>query len=361
MMLPEFPDFLPEKKDGKYIFRWHGQSHTFYTDRSGPRDLSAFAGRMSQVPVGHRLIIVAPYHTALAGLFREKAAFVFLSPFSFSETLPTDDRFFGDSGALVRFINTIEADDKFDIFIPSQWGPAQEIVAKATQAILGHAAIRLKTIRHFGRLWPVNFRLNSQRLGNYGDIAELKEIGIPDALVMAGPSLDSRFAELKSKACIWCADTAVPVLLARGIFPRVIFSVDAGFASLEHFVGATQILKTQKVILIADLTGQPAIQRLPFSRILTFASSHPLVQSLMARDSRFTPLTNPMGDVGSLMKAAHETLFGKAPAAIFGHDGGQRRRITHARGTAYFTRTYNRQNRLLNVESYMLALSRRYS
>lgn len=358
MMLPEFPDFSPGENDGKYLIRWAGEPYTFYTSRSGPRDLAAFKEAIRQTRPGHTTLIIAPYIDAIAGLFQSSSDFIFLSPFSFSSQLPADDRFVGNSPALERLINSIEDQQKFAIHIAPQWRTAGPAVAEAARKILERAAVRLKTIRHFGRLWPVNFRLNAPRVSSYGDIAELRELGQPDALIMAGPSLDQAVLRLSQAHEIWCADTALIPLVARGFIPRVVFSADAGFASREHFVGIGQVIK--EIVLVCDMLGSPAVQRLPFLKTLTYAGSHPLVQELN-RLGRFTTVENPRGDVGSLMQAVHALLFGAPANQVFGHDGGQRRKITHAHGTAYFYRSHVAQNRLNNAETYMLKLSRRYA
>lgn len=55
--------------------------------------------------------------------------------------------------------------------------------------------------------------------------------GIPVILVSAGPSLEKNIEELKKvdqRALIWCADAALPTLLAREIVPDLVASVDAG-------------------------------------------------------------------------------------------------------------------------------------
>ncbi len=229
---------------------------------------------------------------------------------------------------------------------------------QATQQLFERAAVRLKTIRHFGRLWQINFRLNAVRETH--DIIRLKELP-PDLLVMAGPSLDAALPEAARAKLIWCADTALPALVAHGIYPRVVFSVDAGFASSEHFCGLSSDIGTRSTVLVCDLLGNAAVQRLPFEEKLTYQSSHPLVQQFCsAAGHALTPVENPSGDVGSLMRNVHALLFNSAEVKVVGHDGRSLRKITHARGTAYFKRSYMQQNRLFTPESYFARLSRRY-
>ena len=76
--------------------------------------------------------------------------------------------------------------------------------------ILMQAAARLKTLRHFGRLWPINFTANAPAARSWSDIRALAAAGAPQALVMAGPSLDANLQALKTQQNIWVADTALP-------------------------------------------------------------------------------------------------------------------------------------------------------
>ncbi|MBN8219788.1 MAG: hypothetical protein J0L53_02640 [Spirochaetes bacterium] len=356
-MLSAFAQLQASAEAGKYTVAFATERIPIYSERSGKRDLAQLRAALATAQPGHRLLIIAPYADALRELCATDERFIWLAPVSFAEP-PPDTRLIASDAALENFINDIGADDKFTIFVLPQWRQAGDYVLAVMRQLLERAAARLKTIGHFEKLWQINFRVNAPAAAAYADIAALGG-DRPVALVMAGPSLDS--AQLPS-GTIWCADTALPVLLQRKIYPRVVFSVDAGFASREHFVGALTAIREKSIILAGDLLGYPAVQRLPFAERLTYASSHPLLQNhIVSGRSDLTPVENPAGDVGSLMRAVYRKLFGEAPVQIFGHDGAHRRRVTHARGTAYFLRQYAVQNRLTNTETYMLKLSRRYA
>jgi hypothetical protein len=358
-MLTAFPGLTAETDKGRYTVVF-GKKSVIYSERSGARDLAQIRELIAQVPAGHTALIVAPYADALRALFEKPAKFFFIAPLSFSEDIPIDERLIADDAALENFINSITAEEKFSVSAIAQWREVHSHIAVCTRRILERAAVRLKTIGHFARLWRINFRINAALALNYGDILELNNRP-PDALVMAGPSLDAGFGDLKNCEAIWCADTAFPALIARGILPQAVFSVDAGFASREHFINLLDKIRETPFVLVCDILGNPAVQRLPFNKRLTYASSHPLVQKYAAvQRPDLTPIENPAGDVGSLMRAVHGKLFGAMPVKVFAHDGGHRRHVTHARGTAYFQRSYMVQSRLANIESYMLRLSRRY-
>jgi hypothetical protein len=345
--------------DGRFAIAYNGITIPIYSERSGARDLAQITQAIADTPDDHITLIIAPYAEALAGVFAAKKKFAFVAPVNFAAKPADDPRLIADDAALDEFINTIGANDKFSVYLIPQWREASDYVASAVRQLLERAAVRLKTIHHFEKLWRINFRVNAKAAVNYGDIAGLRRLK-PEYLVMAGPSLDNGIAEIQKAGTLWCADTALPALVAAGVHPAVVFSVDAGFASREHFVGCADALR--RAYLVCDILGFPAVQRLPFAARLTYASSHPLVQEFAAvRRSDLTPVENAAGDVGSLMRAVHAKFFPGSIVKIVGHDGKHARYVTHARGTAYFTRSCAAQNRLKNTETYMLKLSRRYA
>ncbi len=361
-MFSLFADIQAATSDGRYLISSEGQTITFFTARSGERDLKQIASAIANVQPGNIPLIIAPFADALRPLFLHPERFIFVAPASFAREMPADERLIADDAALQRFINNVEPKDHFEIIAPAQWQALQVRMIECAREILTRAAARLKTINHFGRLWPINFTANAAIARACEDISVLKAASVPTALVMAGPSLDNHMEALKGHNNIWAADTALPALLPRGIYPQVVFSADGGFASREHFVAALPALRGHRVTLVCDMLVNPGVMRLPFARTLTYSNSHPLVQQFCETlRSDLTEIANPDGDVGSLMKAAFAKFFGDMPVKIFGHDRGHRRKVTHARGTAYFSRVYARQTRTFNSETYMLQLSRRYA
>ncbi len=357
-MLAGFPHTTGSIRDGRFSVEFNGSAITVFTARSAERDLAQLKNLLLTASPGNIPVVVAPYRGEFAELFKRSERFVFIAPVSFAGELPADSRLIADTPALEYFVNSIGKDDKYDIRIAAQWQALTEPMRVAVQQLFERAAVRLRTIRHFGRLWQINFRLNAAR--KHADIARLKDLR-PDLLVMAGPSLDSALSFVTQAKLIWCADTALPALAARGVYPRVVFSVDAGYASSEHFCGLTAEVRRRNMLLVSDLLGNAAVQRLPFSEKLTYQSSHPLVQQFCsAAPTTLTAVENPRGDVGSLMRNVYALLFGDGAAKVIGHDGRSVKKITHARGTAYFQRAYMRQTRLFTPELYLARLSRRY-
>ncbi len=356
-MLPGFPELGTSVENGRYICRHGDTKLTFYSERSAARDLQQISALVANAGDSVPLI-VAPYTAALAALFDSDKHFFFVSPASFTDQLPQDERLISDEESLTRFINAVQVEDNFAVQILPQWQHLGPAIGQATREVLARAATRLKTIRHFGRLWPINFRLNLPLLQSMADIGQLREA--PAVLALAGPSLYP-LPQPAPGSCIWCADTALPVLLHHGILPAVVFSLDAGYASQEHFCGAGAFIRSGVPALVADALCSPPVLRLPFRQKYTYASSHPLVQQF--RDTvrpDLTPVSNPEGNVGNLMLAVCAALFPSATPLILGHDRGHRKYVTHARGTAYYRRSAVNGNRLGGIEAYAHRLSRRY-
>jgi hypothetical protein len=357
-MLSEFDGIAAKIAEERRQICFADETITFYTARSGDRDLRQFREALAGVAPPRIPLLIAPYTEAVEPLLKDATPFVWISPVSFAAALPADARLVASEEKLQEFINGVGADDNYEIIVPPQWQNMQKFVREKTLKILMQAAARLKTLQHFGRLWPINFTANAPAARRWSDIVSLEGEGAPDALVMAGPSLGASLQALKSAQNIWVADTALPALTKHEIFPQVVFSADAGFASREHFVGTNP----ERHVLVCDMLVNPGVPRLPFTRICTYAGSHPLVQHFCATERNdLTEIVNPEGNVGSLMLAIYARLFGNRPVKIYGYDKGHRRRVTHARGTAYFQRFYGQQTRIETIETYMLRLSRRYA
>lgn len=357
-MLAGFPHITGKTSEGRFSVEYGDTVITVFTPRSAERDLTQLKGLLRPSAPGNIPVIIAPYRTEFTALFTHGARFAFIAPVCFAAELPQDDRLIADDAALEHFVNSVAKDDKFEIHVAPQWQTLSEAMRQAAQQLFERAAVRLRTIRHFGRLWQINFRLNAAR--KIADVGRLRNF-CPDLLVMAGPSLDAAIDTVADAKLIWCADTALPALAARGVYPRVVFSVDAGYASSEHFCGLGRAPAMRDVILVCDLLGNAAVQRLPFKEKLTYQSSHPLVQQFCASAKQaLTPVENPRGDVGSLMRNVYALFFADQPVRIIGHDGRSFRKLSHARGTAYFRRAFNKQTRLFTPELYLANLSRRY-
>ena len=345
----------------KYIIQTDSAETTAYTVRSLSRDLNYFQEKLSRTDK-KKLLFIAPYYDALHALFKENSNFIFFAPVLFSNSV-AHERLIVEDSDINFFVNSIQATDIFAVDIHPSLLAFREIIENKINQVFSAAAHRLKTIQHFYRRWPMNFRVNQTAWLSALDLSSLPSEP-PDALVMAGPSLNDRVSELRSKQNVWCVDTALPLLAFHKVKIRVVFSIDAGFASLEHFHAALKFTSLKNFSLVADVLTYPDIWRIPFKQIYTYQSSYPEAQAFaVIHNKAFSTLINPTGDVGGLIVATYQKRFHRDPdrSIIYGHDGIHRRHITHARGTAYFNRMYQHSTRVHSIEGYFFKLSARYS
>lgn len=220
-MLAGFPHTTVKASEGRFNVEYEGKAITVFTARSAERDLAQLKSLIQSAVPGGVPVIVAPYRSEFAELFTQGARFVFITPASFAADLPEDDRLIADDAALEYFVNSVGQDDKFEIHVVPQWQGLTEAMRQAAQQLFERAAVRGYALYAIlAGCGNTDFRLNAVRLPT--DIARLKEL-CPDLLVMAGPSLDAALHEIARAKLIWCADTALPALAARGIFPRWYF------------------------------------------------------------------------------------------------------------------------------------------
>ena len=162
--------------------------------------------------------------------------------------------------------------------------------------------------------------------------------------------------QLDSQACIWSADTALIPLLIRKQHPSLIFSIDAGMGSFEHYTYAKFNIN-QKLTFVLDPLSFPKYYTIDINKY-TYASSHPLIQDIR---HPHPILINQTGDVYGIMKALYEFLFPrKKMPDVIGHDPTSIHYTTHLRGSAYHQRRYHKMNRLDSPETYFYELSRTY-
>lgn len=236
------------------------------------------------------------------------------------------------------------------------------------QTQMQQAALRLKTIQHFEKIWEKNFKHNVELWLQTEDVRLLQK---PDVILLAGPSAEKFFAV--SKNCtqenIWAADTIAGVCLQRGIIPQVVFSIDAGIASYEHFNFEKFSKFYENIILVMDVLSLPNIVRKKFKKKFSYAGTYPQAQIALQEykkknQKKFTAVENPQGNVGGFMLSLYEKLFGSSntndSVEIFGNDGGHIRFATHARGSAYHKKQYREISRNKTCEQYFYVLSKKY-
>ena len=165
---------------------------------------------------------------------------------------------------------------------PELFAPAEGAVRSA----IGKVTADFSVQAHFGLQWFSNFVKNTSRMdeiaaagapatnapatnasaGGLGAKAGAKvgpgtggPVEIENAAVIAaGPSLDEQIPVLKQKKrFIIASDTGLPSLLAWGIEPDAVISIDCQIWSYNHFMASPEL--PPKTRLFVDLASPPAV------------------------------------------------------------------------------------------------------
>jgi hypothetical protein len=211
------------------------------------------------------------------------------------------------------------------------------------------------TMARLGRTWTRNIIANasalaSQRSGERGLLAPPREPPRKAVVLGAGPGLESWLSSEAPSAAtgaqetplILAADTALPVLLSRGIIPHIVASIDSQAATYHHYLAGSRTLSMRAPLVLTDLTAPPLLSRLPH-RQLFFGGGHPLAELLLTHTSLLTGLSTEGGNVGYTLLSAAAAL-GAEEVDIAGIDYAYLAGSAYARGSyldqLFFSRTH---------------------
>jgi hypothetical protein len=186
------------------------------------------------------------------------------------------------------------------------------------------------TLMAMSRLWLKNLFANLGLLAQSEDISVL-ETGRPVLVSGAGPSLEKsldRIDRIRERIVIMAVDTALPVLLAAGIIPDWVFTLEAQIYNLDDFLPCHD----PGLKILCDLTSNPQTLRL-FPRLHFFCSRfHPLRLFDRLEASGLLPtVLAPRGSVGvAAVEAALSLTDG--PVLLAGLDFSYPHGQTHSRG-----------------------------
>ncbi len=342
----------------------------FYTQRSLTREAKLLINKVCEFRHKSSILIwIAPFHheifSYLVNQVSDLSPLVWICIHNFS-ILPTetDSSLMHPSlcfseNQLEKRMRTIDHRDTItiDFHVSLQNTDYITLLKEKLNKILKKMALRLKTIQHFNKIWEYNFRANKKNWLNTDSVHHISSKK-PKFFILGGSSVDNflRQTVLDSKICIWSADTALMPLLFRNKCPNLVFSIDAGLGSFEHYIYAqTKTYKMPPFVL--DPLSFPKYYTTTIKKY-TYASSHPLIQQTK---NPHPILINRTGDVYGIMKALYQFLFPQQNMPqVIGHDQRAIRHITHLRGSSYYYRKYHQMNRLNNVEAYFYKLSKTY-
>lgn len=219
--------------------------------------------------------------------------------------------------------------------------PWHEYFTVQTAALPGTIEQALENIKadfsvqaHFGKIWLRNIMLNLRTAASIQPEYPAADTGRTAVILGAGPSLNQIFPSFikhRSRYCIFCTDTVLPVLCARNIIPDFFVAIDPQHISYLHTIGRIP----QEITGIFDLcTNTAAVRRFYTNgnRIFFTAGEHPLVQEA-ARLSPFPVLRTGSGTVAVAAYHAAQSL-GFRQIECSGMD------FAYTNGTAYTPGTY---------------------
>jgi len=186
--------------------------------------------------------------------------------------------------------------------------------------------------------------------------------GVPGIIVSAGPSLRKNMEELKklqNKALIVAVDTALPVLIRKGIYPHFVMTLDAQKHSIKHFKGWA----SPETAIIADLVSYPKILRdydgLAF--LSTTAKFYTDANGKLAKEStpsvdwleKYTTLPGDIQSGGSVATSVFDLFLtlGCDPIILVGQDLAYTGREIHCSGTHHNDAWLPLCNRVKNLDT----------
>ncbi len=168
--------------------------------------------------------------------------------------------------------------------------------------VIRNAAIDLSTQKKFGYRWMHNIVTNAaiaaaRAAASYAEFASrgYRKVHV----TAAGPSLETSLPVLSTlppEECIVATDTSLPLLVACGIFPQFVVSVDCQFYSFYHFLSGIPAGSC----LVLDLASPPKLFRLP-NPVIPVAGGHPFVSYI---SSHFVELVQVDTSGGNVTHAA---------------------------------------------------------
>ncbi len=333
------------EKEGRYYLPF--LNSPLYSERGVAREIQLLSSLRKEN--SGKLIYAGPYH---AKWIEAESYFEAWIPIGGSyETEGT--KIIVSVDQWIDFLHSIRPEDSLTVVLHPSIPPStyRDTIENCLRHSLAYAAGRLKTLRHFSKTWQYNARRNAEQWKAFTFPEKLEK---PNYFILGGPQVDNALRNIPSGAVLWVADTALYPVLHRGFSVSLVVSVDAGFASREHFLGIPR-KDLSKLDIFVDFLSHPAVLALPFRKKYSYSSSHPLTpKSLPA-------LVNGSGDVKGIMTALFSKLFPeKELPKLIGGTGLHSGLVSHLRGSAYHRRMATQANRFITAENYFRILSQRY-
>jgi hypothetical protein len=224
------------------------------------------------------------------------------------------------------------------------------MAADAVQRTIEKVSADYSVQAHFGTRWFSNIIRNigiAQSLSP--DAPRINAAaGGSVAICAAGPSIDDQIPllrERRNNLFVIAADTALPALLAGGVKPDAVVSIDCQHISYCHFIGTD----CADIPLFLDIASPPLLSgfsRFPFF----FCGGHPLAAYISRKWKPLPVLDTSGGNVTYACLSLAQRL-GVRRVTVYGADFSYPLGRPYARGTYFYPFFERRQNRLSPLEA----------
>jgi hypothetical protein len=231
--------------------------------------------------------------------------------------------------------------------------PRFQAAGEAVQRTLAKVSADYSVQAYFGGRWFSNIIRNLEpAAAQEGPLPPIREA----AICAAGPSLDAQLpllAEQRGRKnggpFLIASDTSLPSILAAGLEPDAVVSIDCQHISYYHFMAGLP----PRIPLFLDLASPPLLAGLS-SRPCFFSGGHPLTVYISRRWRPFPQVDTSGANVTYACLSLAENL-GAGDITIYGADFSYPRGRVYARGAYIYPYFEQRQNRLSPAEALFSA------
>ncbi|MBF9015594.1 MULTISPECIES: motility associated factor glycosyltransferase family protein [unclassified Oceanispirochaeta] len=219
-----------------------------------------------------------------------------------------------------------------------------EVVQESISAITDDYTVQT----HFGKKWFVN-TLNNLEASEETTVT-LKPVHKVQ-ITAAGPGLEKQMPHLirnREKSTLIATDTSLPVLLANGLTPDMVISIDCQHISYHHFMKGYP----EDVPLVLDLASPPFLTRIA-KNCFFFTSDHPFSNYVSKNFRQFPHIDTSGGNVTHAALSLAESL-GAKHIQLYGADFSYPYGKPYARGSYVFPYFQKSSCRISGIENQVM-------
>ncbi|MCL2093745.1 MAG: DUF115 domain-containing protein [Treponema sp.] len=229
------------------------------------------------------------------------------------------------------------------------------------EAWVSRSGVNRATKQRFGRRWLQNLSKNLTTIRDLPGLASLEGLlegkDIPVFLAAAGPGLDEaapHLLKIWERALIVAVDTSFRFVLAQGVVPDFLVSVDPQYWNYRHLdrtlTEARALAQAPRTRLIAESAVYPPCLREPFEGIFLCSSMFPLGRFI---EDQVDP-KGELGAGGSVATSAWDFIrrLGARDVWIAGLDLSFPGLKTHFRGALFEEKSHAESDRFFPAETW---------